>query len=259
MRDLTTTATKWACILWLAIVATAAAPAFASAWRDGRSALTIDLQNPAEGAAVPEGLFAYEVNWNARLGALPYEIDLELSTNGGTTWTDSGHSTQKTHYWSRSTIFIPTTPSKDCYVRVRLTDAAGAVVQDMNGPFEIAPTGAVVNPFAGFTTPRSGDTDVLLDTNVEIWFSDPMDLTATEAAFSVAPATAGTLSWGSKNRLLFDPATDLSPGTIYWLSVSDAAKDATGVPMAADYDLSFYTVGSSNQELTSVQVIPSEE
>ena len=64
---------------------------------------------------------------------------------------------------------------------------------------------------------------------IQITFSEPMNETAVEAAFSVAPSVTGTFTWSNGSRTLrFQPSTSLAPGTSYTVSVGTGATDVAG-------------------------------
>ena len=73
-----------------------------------------------------------------------------------------------------------------------------------------------------------------------------MDKAATQAAFSLkrtsdgAPVS-GSFGWYGPGVLLFKPDADLAPGTQYTASVSTAAKDLAGNPLAAAKTWQFTT------------------
>ena len=73
-----------------------------------------------------------------------------------------------------------------------------------------------------------------------------MDKPSAEAAFSLkrtsdgAPVS-GSFGWYGPGALIFKPDADLAPGTQYTASISTAAKDLAGNPLAAAKSWQFTT------------------
>lgn len=72
--------------------------------------------------------------------------------------------------------------------------------------------------------------------NLEIKFSDPMDQTSVQSAFSLicfgsalpGPAPGGTMIWKSPQRLIFDPYRELPSNTDCVLNIADTAQTSEG-------------------------------
>ena len=96
-------------------------------------------------------------------------------------------------------------------------------------------------PTVSSTSPSNGATNVPVTIDIEITFSEDMDKTATEGAFSISPCVAGTKSWPANNILRFDPGSDLAYITSYTVTISTAAKDLAGNNMEAEHSFSFTT------------------
>ena len=87
--------------------------------------------------------------------------------------------------------------------------------------------------------------DRCLPNSVYAIFNRAMDKPTAEAAFSLkrtsdGAAVSGSFGWYG-NALIFDPNADLAPGTQYTVSVSTAAKDLAGNPLAAAKSWQFTT------------------
>jgi peptide/nickel transport system substrate-binding protein len=85
-----------------------------------------------------------------------------------------------------------------------------------------------------------GGADVPRNSSVSVTFSEPMDHTSAEAAFSINPSVSGYFTW-SGNTMTFHPNTNLAPSTVYTPFVSMGAIDLAGNHMAGDYYWSFTT------------------
>jgi len=70
-------------------------------------------------------------------------------------------------------------------------------------------------------------------TGMQITFSEPMNESAVEAAFSVAPSVAGTFTWSNgSTTLLFQPSQSLALGTSYTVTIGTGAMDVAGNGLA---------------------------
>jgi hypothetical protein len=90
-----------------------------------------------------------------------------------------------------------------------------------------------------------GGSSVSIDSSVTVGFSEAMNQSSVQSAFSISPSVAGNFSW-SGNTLTFDPSSSLQFNTIYTVTVAAAAKDAGGTAMADAYSWQFTTVASTN-------------
>ena len=78
--------------------------------------------------------------------------------------------------------------------------------------------------------PKGGEKDVTA-TEVQLWFSQPMDTDTSTQAFSLTDATskkpvAGTVSWNAAgSQLTFAPAAALAKGHAFQISLADGARD----------------------------------
>ncbi len=89
-------------------------------------------------------------------------------------------------------------------------------------------------PVVAERSPSSGAENVSLRPTITITFSEPMDQTTTESAFSTSPPFAKTLAWDSAGQTLtVYPSEDLIPLVSYAVSVSSAATDSAGNSLIA--------------------------
>jgi glucose/arabinose dehydrogenase len=100
-------------------------------------------------------------------------------------------------------------------------------------------TGAsICSPIINFVRPAEDATEVQQDALVVVAFDKAMDKPSARTAFSLkrtsdgAPVS-GSFGWYGPGVLLFKPDTDLAAGTQYTASVSTAAKDLAGKPLAS--------------------------
>ncbi|OZC03505.1 Ig-like domain-containing protein [Rubricoccus marinus] len=91
-----------------------------------------------------------------------------------------------------------------------------------------------VPPVVEASTPEADDPAFRITDNIEIAFSRPMDRAATEAAFSLAPASggdevAGAFRWSDNDtRMVFDPTDDLMAETLFALTIAGTAEGTAG-------------------------------
>ena len=100
-------------------------------------------------------------------------------------------------------------------------------------------------PSVASVYPADGATGVSLNSVAYAIFNRAMDKPTAEAAFSLKRTSDGAPVSGSfvwyGNALIFVPDADLAPGTQYTASISTAAKDLAGNPLAAAKSWQFTT------------------
>lgn len=83
---------------------------------------------------------------------------------------------------------------------------------------------------------------ISVDTNISVTFSEVMNQTSAENAFSLFPSVSGSFSWEG-NKMVFDPDSHLSYETIYTIAINTEAKDLDGNKLASEYSWQFTTIG----------------
>jgi Big-like domain-containing protein len=104
--------------------------------------------------------------------------------------------------------------------------------------------------------------------DVVVIFSEAMNKSSAEAAFSLAQAgagagaasaVAGSFSWnGASTVMTFDPTADLAAGSGHQVTVGTGAANAAGKPLAAEFTSSFTTMEPPPPPLTVVDVSPGD-
>lgn len=120
-------------------------------------------------------------------------------------------------------------------------------------------------PSLASTSPADGDLAVVAGTNIVLEFSEPMDESSTAAAYDSRdlPAADVTFSWNASSTVLtIDPNVDLEYATgtdpattmarVYSFSLTEAATDVAGNPLANPTTIAFSTFRSIEQELVPV-------
>src|SRR3989475_784372 len=122
-----------------------------------------------------------------------------------------------------------------------------SIARDRAGNVEAAPatndTWTLVDVFAPFVTDSR---PVGSNTNLTPWiivtFSEPMNRSSVEAAFSITPAMDGAFLWSSDSRVMtFVPARDLDSGATYFVVIDPTARDLAGNTMVQSKTFQFAT------------------
>ncbi|MGQ9630861.1 MAG: Ig-like domain-containing protein [bacterium] len=145
--------------------------------------------------------------------------------------------------WKGKTLVFD--PDEDLEPGTTYTIAVGTAAEDRagNGLEEVYIAQFVVGadttpPTVLTTTPADGDIGVDEKANIRVEFSEAMNETKAQEAFSLSPSTTGMYTWEG-NVLQFDPDGELQHGTTYTLTVSATAEDLAGNPMEENYVAQF--------------------
>ena len=109
---------------------------------------------------------------------------------------------------------------------------------DTTAPY-IVVSSQEISPF-----PAPNSTVLDRSVNITATFSEAMDTSSVEGAFSLNPAANGVFKWNSPEDtvLTFDPNSDLTNATTYTVTIATGAKDLGGNSLDDGYVFSF-TVG----------------
>ncbi len=116
--------------------------------------------------------------------------------------------------------------------------AEGSPIDDYSWSF--TSIGDVISPTVTTTSPASDDTDVAVDSDISVTFSEAMDTTSVEGAFSTDPSVTGSFTW-SDNTMTFNPAANLAYNTPYTATIAATAMDLAENTLTAEYSWSFTT------------------
>ncbi len=99
-------------------------------------------------------------------------------------------------------------------------------------------------PNVTLVSPTDGATGVTITTTISATFSEAMNTTSVENAFSVTGVT-GTVTYDAGTRTAtFDPTANLAYSTTYTVTISTGAKDLVGNSMANAYTWAFTTASA---------------
>ncbi|HLF07719.1 MAG TPA: Ig-like domain-containing protein, partial [Thermoplasmata archaeon] len=93
------------------------------------------------------------------------------------------------------------------------------------------------------TTPRNGDRDVALDSQVLVQFDTEMEPLTTSSAFVIDPPVAGSSASVQVGTLTWTHSTGFTSGTTYTVTMTTDATSLAGERLPADYQFSFFTAG----------------
>jgi len=107
--------------------------------------------------------------------------------------------------------------------------------RDDGGSTEVLPKCTDVNP-AGLS--------VSVFTPISVNFSEPMNKSSVESAFSILPEVNGSFTWDDAT-LIFTPSSPLENATTYTITISDNAMNETGAHLETTTIWSFTTEGGA--------------
>jgi len=92
--------------------------------------------------------------------------------------------------------------------------------------------------------------NVPIDTKISVTFSEAMNKTSVQNAFSISPYVSGSFSW-DKNTMFFIPDFNLSYNTTYTITIGTEAEDLAGNNLEAVYSWNFTTAPYNNPPILS--------
>ena len=125
-------------------------------------------------------------------------------------------------------------------------DTAGnGLISSYSWSFTTGAVPDVTAPTVTGTSPQNGATGVAFNTVISVTFSESMtNSSLTPASFIVAANGASAIP-GVVNvtgtTATFKPTADLAPSTLYTVTITNAARDASGNPLAGNFVLTFTT------------------
>ena len=171
-------------------------------------------------------------------------------------------SINSTYYWEKEnqilTILNVDTFQVGTLYQVSIsTKAQSAGGIHFEEPYQFTFTTAVqhVPPQVVEYFPTAQIDSIKIQASLSVDFDVPMDEPATESAFQLNPAVNGTITWNEERTgFTFTPDSTFARKTYYTVTIGATAKNARGVPLAADVTFSFWTRGRNEVQL--VQSFP---
>jgi hypothetical protein len=91
---------------------------------------------------------------------------------------------------------------------------------------------------------------------VAVVFSTPMDPASINTGSFMIAGVSGTVTYDTANRIAaFKPAADLAPSTTFNATITTAARDTSGTPLAAPFNFSFTTRSTTDTSPPSIVAI----
>ena len=97
---------------------------------------------------------------------------------------------------------------------------------------------SIISPIIAVHSPMGANVSV--DTNIIVTFSELMNTSSVEAAFSIYPLVSGSFIWND-NQMVFTPDSNLNYKTTYTVTIGTTAKDLTGNGLESEYLWQFTT------------------
>jgi len=182
-----------------------------------------------------ENALQFAVAWGPVVGTTDIAAYNIQWKDGSSPWTDLVGYTNTT---ATGATFV----GQDAHVY-----AFRSIARDRAGNVETAPatndTWTVVDvtkPFVTDSRPVGSNTN--LTPWIVVTFSEPMNRSSVEAAFSLTPAIDGAFVWSSDSRVMtFVPARDLDSGATYFVVIDPTARDLAGNTMVSSKTFQFAT------------------
>ncbi|MCK4267027.1 MAG: Ig-like domain-containing protein, partial [Thermoplasmata archaeon] len=93
---------------------------------------------------------------------------------------------------------------------------------------------------------QDGDRSTPVNASISIYFSEPMNHTSVEQAFSISGNVTGAFAWSGYN-LTFTPSHDMAFQTYYTVTLETGARDLNDNHITAAYTVSFTTLKESSE------------
>ena len=153
--------------------------------------------------------------------------------------------------WDPGNTILTYTPSVNLQGSTPYTVTIGVGAMDVVGNNLAAPynfgfttgsSGDSTPPTVTTTNPTDGATAVPLNPVISVTFSEPMNKTTVQAAFSISSSPGGSFAWGLGDTLLtFNLVGPLTASTLYTVTIGTGAMDVAGNPLASIFSYSFTT------------------
>jgi len=202
--------------------------------------LSVVLNSPTTGDEIWAGGSSHDIEYTITGGSPPYNVVMSYSTDGGATYPNTINDEIITHN-EEGTYTYPWVPEIEgvaemVKVRVNVTDyALSPVSASSSSNFVVDSTAPTIES----TIPSAGGS-VSISKRVTVVFSEPMNKTAAQSAFSISPNPGGWFwTWNDAGDTMTGTHNDFVFGTTYTATITTAAKDLAGNPLAKDKDYSW--------------------
>jgi parallel beta-helix repeat protein len=154
-----------------------------------------------------------------------------------------------TFSWSEAKLIF--TPNQDLKYKTQYTISISTSAKDLNNEFleskftwQFTTTSPIIpepsSPPTIIDNSPTG-TDVPVDSEITVTFSELMAAESVENAFAISPMVPGTFTW-SEEKLIYTPENDLNYDTEYKVTISTAAKDLEDENLELEFSWLFTTI-----------------
>lgn len=224
---------------------------------DLQQTLSVDQVNPPDGAV---GVSVFT------LMSLSFPVAIDTSTLGPTNLVlqdGTGSAVATAVTYDGVTRIVTVRPARTLTANTRHTlvvqgvrSSGGVAFRTQTFSFSTGAADPGGTPAIVAVAPLPTQQGVALNATVRVDFSRAMNRASAEAAFMIDGGVAGTFSWSDGDRrMTFTPATTLSYGMTYHVTVLNTAVDTTGIPLLSGTGWYFSTrTGSVFRVIESLPV-----
>ncbi|MBI4213540.1 MAG: Ig-like domain-containing protein [Chloroflexi bacterium] len=215
------------------------------------SAVVTGAGSPPAGLTATAGVGPkIDLSWTSVSGMAGYNVYRSLTSG-------SGYNLLAT-VDGESTITYSDTVVSDSltyYYVVKSRAGSGILSDDSN---EASATADGTSPSVSSVTPAGGVTNISVNANVVLTYTEAMNQTNTNSAFSLTDGittwvctTDGSCTWSTDGKTFtFDKSADLAASTTYTVAVSTTAKDGAGNALSSAHSSTFTTKASTTPDTT---------
>ncbi|RJS68020.1 hypothetical protein CW696_09545, partial [ANME-2 cluster archaeon] len=170
--------------------------------------------------------------------SVDYEIRIETATGDLVKVIDSGTAKNPEKAWWNTT----TGTSVGTYnVNVTMDNSTSELSShNSTNTIKVTAAGDTTAPTVTGHTPTDGETDVSISTDITVTFSDAMNQTSAQDAFSIDPDVDGLFDWDD-DTMTFTPDDDLEYNTTYEVTIKTEAESSGGANLAEESKWKFTT------------------
>ncbi|MFQ6055127.1 MAG: S-layer protein domain-containing protein [Methanosarcinales archaeon] len=139
-----------------------------------------------------------------------------------------------TYVWASGTD-LPDTDESTVYFRIKPNDGL------VNGSYGVSGAFHVDNVPPSITNHTPNGTNIPLDTTITVTFSEAMNKTSIQSAFSISPSVSGAFSWYG-NKMTFIPSSNIASNITYTVTIGTGAKDLADNNLQSSYNWQFTTL-----------------
>ena len=110
-----------------------------------------------------------------------------------------------------------------------------------------------LQPVVSSLAPGHDSTGVSVASTLAVTFSQAMNISSVQSAFSTTPATTGSYAWTSGNTVMtYTPSSNMAGNTLYAVRIESTATDANGLGIQGAFESRFTTGATSSLAKPSI-------